>query len=736
MIASGNHHGLSWFAMDWVDGEHLDRWRVRERPTLNECIKVAIALCEALNYAHQHLIVHRDLKPSNVLIDAQGRVRLIDFGIAKQLDLAQATREQNWMTLAYAAPEQVSGEEVSTLTDVYAAGVVVYELLTGFRPHRAETRDEIGLSLVKAISTQAVELPSATLRRNPGVANQISSEQLAGDLDAIVLKALARKPHQRYPTAQAFADDLRAFLARRPIAARTSSFPYLASMWIARNRLATALGMAMVVGLAGGITLLARSRAEAIEQAALADATKRFVVRSFTSANPWNVGRAQSTRDLALQGLAAVPQELADQPQARVEMYETLSEVLGRSGPSSAALKARQLQIEEMHALGGYSEEQWIEVKQRLAQHHWWAEDIAGAMRVLQDLEQNHRLGWLDQLQALQLRAFIASYLGDGPRFTQLADALSSKLDAEHTSATELRGSSFLRQARSHLESMRVRLHSYQRRDREALAGAVTLLEVADHDLPLDDVNRGAFAKNAAVVLLGQQTDARAVAMGSRVQSWVVAQFGASHDFVQQLNVSRMRSMLDRGNAAEAETLFASTLLALEDQDASALLCREAWLVGGKAQIELGDKERARDRIQRAMACAQRLDGPDFESGHAREAKAALAYLDVVAGRQDISGLVGIAERQAANDDGGWGQSAQWLIQLHLATGEVTAADTLGRELIGWHQTRGASPTDEAVALAHRLGMDAPQADATAIDALLARLEPMMVHAEAMLGPR
>jgi serine/threonine protein kinase len=250
IIDGGADQGALWFAMEYVDGLPLDRYVEAHQPDLTTRITLVSKLCSAVHYAHQNLIVHRDLKPSNVLVQADGSPKLLDFGIAKRLDGIEAlTRSQAPMTFAYAAPEQIKGDTITTTTDVYALGVILYELLTGERPHKAKAAESGGLSLLQAITDTDATAPSLVINRATQMQSRVNSAQLKGDLDIIVLKALNRDPARRYPSAQALADDLARYLDGLPISARKDSARYRLVKFVRRNKLATAAAMVAVAAL-------------------------------------------------------------------------------------------------------------------------------------------------------------------------------------------------------------------------------------------------------------------------------------------------------------------------------------------------------------------------------------------------------------------------------------------------------------------------------------------------------
>src|ERR1700691_3195331 len=210
--------GLPYIAMEYVQGEPLTDWCDTHRLSIPERLALFLQVLEAVQYAHEKHVIHRDLKPSNILVTESGQVRLLDFGVARlfeaeKTDLTGLTGIYGRaLTPDYASPELLRGDPIDARSDLYSLGVLLYELLTGTRPYRLESAASIG-ALDQAIATLEVKKPSTQLEQAAVTSRSSTVERLArqlrGDLDAIVLKALARDPAQRYPSAEALAEDLR-----------------------------------------------------------------------------------------------------------------------------------------------------------------------------------------------------------------------------------------------------------------------------------------------------------------------------------------------------------------------------------------------------------------------------------------------------------------------------------------------------------------------------------------------
>lgn len=256
--AGMDEEGVPFIVMEYVDGEPIDRHCAERAAPLERRLELFLSACDAVQAAHNSLIVHLDLKPSNILVSGDGLVKLVDFGIARLVDLDQdfATRtDARPFTPAYAAPEQISGDPLTTATDVYSLGVVLYELLTGERPFKTTSEDM--RQVTDAILHTPPARPStvvATGAHEPTARqNRRLARRLQGDLDNIALMAMRKEPQRRYPSVQALADDIRRHLAGRTVAARPDTFSYRTSRFIRRNRLPVAASLIVFLSLLAGM---------------------------------------------------------------------------------------------------------------------------------------------------------------------------------------------------------------------------------------------------------------------------------------------------------------------------------------------------------------------------------------------------------------------------------------------------------------------------------------------------
>lgn len=337
-------HGRPWFAMEYVEGIELCDWIERTQTDARTRLALFLRLCRAVAYAHERLIVHRDLKPSNVLVRPDGGPCLLDFGIARLLDAnaaAESTSGHAFLTRAYAAPEQIDGGPLTTATDVFALGAILFELLTGLR--YSTLRREDG----------SVTRPSAALDASASEPGRVTAANLRGDLDAIVLRALEGDPQRRYAGAQALADDVERYLATRPLRARPGGAFNRASKFVRRNRLATAAMVIAMLAMAVGTVFSLSQMQRAERMADRAERSKGFLIGLLEDANPFDdrPGRKAPADTLLDNALARIERDFADAPLVQVEIRTLIQQALLRTGDPRRARALAQQNVDALRVL-------------------------------------------------------------------------------------------------------------------------------------------------------------------------------------------------------------------------------------------------------------------------------------------------------------------------------------------------------------------------------------------------
>jgi serine/threonine-protein kinase len=349
--------GRPYLVMELVRGVPIDLYCDEKRLTVEERLRLFVQVCAGVHYAHQNLVVHRDLKPGNVLVDEAGTPKLLDFGIARLLDETATRGDSLTLTGApivtpdYASPEQLLLGPVTTAMDVYALGVVLYELLVGRRPFESENLPPVDwqLAVIERSPTRPSAIPDASeevaacRRSTPrGLARRVS-----GDLDRIVLMALRKEPERRYGSVKELADDVEAHLAGLPVRARPDSVVYRATKFVRRNRLAVGLAAAVLVSLLVGIVVSRRAeqraRTQALHARIEADSFQRngeFLLEDLlASTDPSDAAALARERAVILEHAERVRREQSGESHLRANLLDSLGRVAQRLGAFDDAEK-------------------------------------------------------------------------------------------------------------------------------------------------------------------------------------------------------------------------------------------------------------------------------------------------------------------------------------------------------------------------------------------------------------
>jgi serine/threonine protein kinase len=359
LLDAGTHDGVVYLVLEYVVGRPIDAACDEEKLDVSARLGIFLQLCAAVAHAHSSLVVHRDIKPGNVLLTAEGIPKLLDFGIASffepekgeaQSDITRLTGRI--FTPEYAAPEQVLGQEITTSTDVYSLGVLLYVLLAGRLPYGpadgARTKWEHAvLHDEPARMARSAELAEATVAANRSTTFPRLRRELSGDLENIAQKALEKRPEDRYLTVAAFADDVRRYLQGEPVLARADSAWYRLGKFARRNRLVVGATIAVVVALGAGLAVSLWQLRVAREERRHAEEVKEFVASIFRSADPFFTGKASlSAVDMLAIARERIDRELVEQPRDAVELLNIVGESQSNLDEEEAAKATFEKSIE------------------------------------------------------------------------------------------------------------------------------------------------------------------------------------------------------------------------------------------------------------------------------------------------------------------------------------------------------------------------------------------------------
>lgn len=597
--------GQPYVVMEYVEGERIDQWCNQRGLDLRGRVQVFLQVLAALDAAHRALIIHRDIKPSNVLVTGDGMVKLLDFGIAKSLadtrTAAQTSTGLMALTPQYASPEQLGGLPLTTASDIYSLGLLLYELLSGV-PARPAGSYAIG-DLVKLLDAPPPTRPSQRVNASalalPDRACADWRRRLSGDLDRIVLKALAPEQERRYASAQAFADDLRNWLAQRPVSARGDSRRYRIGKFLRRNRLPVAATALAVLAVLAGLAVAIGQAQRASHEAERARQANRFLLDMIAQADPFVSGGTPTLEQAINQAAATLGDRFHDQP----ELEGDIRHSLGRAYLSLNRLDAAHWQLERSIALRrGGDPTDLAEALDSLAMVEWSygryqrsEQLLTEALAVLGHSERERAV-------ALMTRNDYSALLNELGRYAEAQAQLESAMRAIDAGVPVSDGDHA-----ALLGNLGYALHGLERLEEASITygRARTLLESSGASAP----DRAINLNNHALVLRDLNQREQALALQERSLELRRQAFPGGHPMVIQALSNIAINYVEAGRRDDARRAVTEAMASAPQHfPAGNVALGHIYRNGARVMLELDDPVAALDLVRRALAV---YDGND-----------------------------------------------------------------------------------------------------------------------------